>query len=828
MAGVNLLVNLNLDRFLFGEFRFAAGSHPRRRNARLHLCQLAPLTDDRIGGELQADSRVANANHVAVAEFPCRFDASVINEDAAPALHVLDKHLFTFLKKTGVPAGDQQIVVEAHMRVIRTRSPANNHLVQIERVYPFFAFVNAAERHNGRGKTAHTGCPLIVRCRNQPGKEKTPFEGSAFAGQNFWQIPKIQLIPSVGMATNQLFEPGREVGAGRFAIERVLGQGGMGVVCQAHDYMLNKTVALKFLSPEIQANHAALEAMRNETRKSLDLTHPNIIRIYDFHHFADELPFISMEFIEGITLAYLKGEQPDRLFAWEAIESLMPQLCAALAYAHDVGIIHRDLKPANMMLDQNQRLRIADFGLSVTAGDPEENAEMGTSGTPCYMSPQQIVGVPSQPSDDIYALGATLYELLTSQPPFYRGDVITQVRNSPAPSMTARLIELGRENEIPTHVERLVMDCLEKDPDLRPPSIEAVAERLGAANTQSAYGIGVVSSDPSIPVPVATKRDKYKGKSAIGPVAAFCFVAIAASLFLNKLKTPPEAVPVGSIPLGTRAQSPVATLKPANLAKPLAIAPLLKAAHEIRLLKYAGRSGAGSAVNYNKYPLLAGSPRWRFVDNRLIGSVRAPNDPRHDAVAQLLFSAGDAGDFLFGVNWKSRTTNTTAPTIYYRCEATEPTSLEAADISLDGIATMPDRPEAMHFQGVLPPYRITTKARMSTGRFGAHDWAIMGEPEIADLIMKLSNSSLVRGGGSWFIIQCRGSRVRHIVNGETVAEIDLLDEAAKSKDENRRKLIEKHSTHRTTIGFELAATALSPKVEVEFGEFYFAGPSQNR
>ncbi|MGY8675237.1 MAG: hypothetical protein ACKVHO_21910 [Verrucomicrobiia bacterium] len=94
--------------------------------------------------------------------------------------------------------------------------------------------------------------------------------------------------------------------------------------------MLNKRVALKCLSPAIQHNPTALEIMRSETRKSLELTHPNIIRIYDFHHFADELPFISMEYVEGITMSYLKSQQPERLFAWEMLEPLMPQLCAAL------------------------------------------------------------------------------------------------------------------------------------------------------------------------------------------------------------------------------------------------------------------------------------------------------------------------------------------------------------------------------------------------------------------------------------------------------------------------------------------------------------------
>ncbi|MBG87511.1 MAG: hypothetical protein CMO80_11505 [Verrucomicrobiales bacterium] len=140
------------------------------------------------------------------------------------------------------------------------------------------------------------------------------------------------------MSPDERFAPGTLFGAGRFVIESILGRGGMGVVCLAKDEMLNKRVALKFLSPSIQYNPIALEIMRSETRKSLELTHPNIIRIYDFHHFADELPFISMEYVEGITMNYLKAQQ---------LEPFMPQICAALNYAHGEGIIHCDVNSAN-------------------------------------------------------------------------------------------------------------------------------------------------------------------------------------------------------------------------------------------------------------------------------------------------------------------------------------------------------------------------------------------------------------------------------------------------------------------------------------------------
>lgn len=614
--------------------------------------------------------------------------------------------------------------------------------------------------------------------------------------------------------SGRVFEVGAEVGAGRFVIERALGQGGMGVVCQAHDQMLNKQVALKFLSPQIQANQDALEAMRNETRKSLELTHPNIIRIHDFHHFSNELPFISMEYIEGITLSFLKSEQPHRLFSWGMIEPYVPQLCAALSYAHGVGIIHRDLKPANMMLDQNQRLKLADFGLSVTAGDREENDGMGASGTPCYMSPQQIVGVPSQPTDDIYALGATLYEFLTSQPPFYKGDILFQVRETVPSSMRERLLELGRENAIPPHVEALILDCLQKDPEQRPQSIDEVAERLGADASKTGFIM------PGNVAPKSEPKEKtgYKGKTAVGPVTAFCFVIVSAALILNKLKSP-ELTPEPSQNSG-----PAKELAPAGNAsavKPVILGALAPSASEIRLLLRAGQSGAGSAVGHNRYGFSADSPRWRLVNNTLHGEVTQPSNPELESVSQLVLPIGEQRDFVFGFAWRP-VTGGASPKVFYRCVATTPESKDSADISIDGISFNPDSRDRIQLQGIVSPYRINTTAVGALRKFAEFDWRGMGEAPVADMIMKLTQSELVKAGGRWLIVQCRGDIVRHIVNGEEVSEFSLADEADHSREDSRRQLIEKHARQTATVALELRSTQSSGGVRMEFSDFFFA------
>jgi len=159
--------------------------------------------------------------------------------------------------------------------------------------------------------------------------------------------------------------PGQKVGGGRYTLVRFLGKGGMGVVWLAQDGRLDEQVALKFLAGEIAYNPEALEDMRRETCKSRKLSHPNIIRIHDLHEGEGELPFISMEYIEGAALSSIKAQRPNRLFPWPEIQPLMKQLCEALDYAHAQKVIHRDLKPANMLVTRDGVLKLADFGIRV-------------------------------------------------------------------------------------------------------------------------------------------------------------------------------------------------------------------------------------------------------------------------------------------------------------------------------------------------------------------------------------------------------------------------------------------------------------------------------
>jgi serine/threonine protein kinase len=277
----------------------------------------------------------------------------------------------------------------------------------------------------------------------------------------------------------------------RYTLRRTLGRGGMGVVWLARDDELERDVALKFLPELIVHDRAVLSDLKRETRRSLELTHKNIVRIYDFIH--DQMSgCISMEYVDGDTLSNLRTDRPHKIFEPHEISEWVSQLCDALDYAHNhAKIVHRDLKPSNLMVNQRGELKVADFGIARSLSDSMSMLTMdrGKSGTLLYMSPQQLDGERGSHLDDVYSLGASVFELLTSKPPFYSGNVDRQIREKLPPKMNDRRKELELEGEpIDETWEEVVRKCLAKDPSRRPQSVSEVAKILSVPSPKTRRG----------------------------------------------------------------------------------------------------------------------------------------------------------------------------------------------------------------------------------------------------------------------------------------------------------------------------------------------------
>lgn len=274
---------------------------------------------------------------------------------------------------------------------------------------------------------------------------------------------------------------------GRYVLAGELGRGGMGVVWRAQDEILGESVALKFLPDYVTHDAVALEELKEETRRARRLTHPNIVRVHDFIQ-QDGVAAVSMEFIDGATLTQRRLNLPGRLFSVTALAPLTGQLCAALEYAHRTAkTAHRDLKPANVLVTHEGVAKMADFGIARSLSETRTRLTMpgnkGASGTLAYMSPQQMRGDRPQATDDIYALGATLYELFAGKPPFFRGDLVSlmlQIRDRPPPPIATMRTELEMVGEpVPAAWEEVIIACLAKEPQARPQSAAEVAARLG-------------------------------------------------------------------------------------------------------------------------------------------------------------------------------------------------------------------------------------------------------------------------------------------------------------------------------------------------------------
>lgn len=300
-------------------------------------------------------------------------------------------------------------------------------------------------------------------------------------------------------ATLKGFSPGQRV-FNRYTLQRLLGRGGMGVVWLVRDEELGRDSAMKFLPEVVAADRAAIADMKREVRRAIDLAHPHIIKTHDF--ITDgRTAGVSMEYIPGGTVGAARLDEPGQVFGVDKLGPWLRQLCVALEYAHETGeVVHRDLKPSNLMIDARGRLKVVDFGIAASLSESVSRVskQMGSSGTPVYMSPQQMMGEPPAVTDDLYAVGATLMELLTGKPPFHSGNIMMQVQGKAAPRVNDRRVQAGLP-PIPTAWDDVIAACLAKDPAERPASAADLARFI--EGSAPAPAPRVVEPPLVVPVP---------------------------------------------------------------------------------------------------------------------------------------------------------------------------------------------------------------------------------------------------------------------------------------------------------------------------------------
>jgi eukaryotic-like serine/threonine-protein kinase len=308
--------------------------------------------------------------------------------------------------------------------------------------------------------------------------------GSAVTQATLWAAFTVVLATLISNVTFHLRRSiARVRRLGQYRLLEKIGEGGMGVVYRAEHEMLKRPTAVKLLAPQ-SAGEKNLRRFEREARLTARLTNPHTVTVYDFGRTPEGAFYYVMEYLDGLDLERLVREEGP-LPAGRVL-NILRQVCEALEEAHALGLIHRDIKPANILLSEwggiADYAKVVDFGLvkDVTAEEARLTRDDVFPGTLQYLAPETIQdGNATDPRSDLYALGAAAYYLLTSTPLFDGRpiEIIQSHLNASPQPLSARL---GRP--VPDKLERVVLACLEKDPNLRPQSAKELADRLASCD----------------------------------------------------------------------------------------------------------------------------------------------------------------------------------------------------------------------------------------------------------------------------------------------------------------------------------------------------------
>ncbi len=296
---------------------------------------------------------------------------------------------------------------------------------------------------------------------------------------------RIELLRKQRSATGHLYSSGSRtndagatafVGDVRYDLIEEIGRGGMGVVYRARDTRLDRTVALKRLPEGLRRHHPrALQFFLREAQSAARLNHPNIVTLYDADQ-QDGQFFITMELLEGQPLQTILHERGQ--LSPSNVLGIARQTCRGLDYAHEQGVVHRDIKTANLFVTTERVVKIMDFGLAKVL-EEVRGATTLVSGTPYYMSPEQVLGQDVDHRSDLYSLGVMLFELATGRVPFDTGEVAYHHRHSPAPDPRSL------RPDLPDDLAELILRLLSKNPDDRMQSAGEVLDALTAIDPEA-------------------------------------------------------------------------------------------------------------------------------------------------------------------------------------------------------------------------------------------------------------------------------------------------------------------------------------------------------
>jgi eukaryotic-like serine/threonine-protein kinase len=352
---------------------------------------------------------------------------------------------------------------------------------------------------------------------------------------------------------------------GRYIVESVLGEGGMGIVYLCTHQLLYKRVAMKVLRSDFARNEEVVARFLNEARSASAIGNPHIVNISDFGRLPDGSVYFIMEYLEGDALTHVIKE-----LSIERILHIARQIAEALSAAHVMDIVHRDLKPDNILLlthgSETDFVKILDFGIAkVSTAESRLTLAGSVFGTPCYMSPEQAAGTTVDHRSDIYSLGVILYEMVSGHVPFDSDNFMT-ILSKHMYQMPIHLRDLDalRIQKIPTGLEEVIMKCLSKRPEQRYQSmqevideLEKVAQGMLPNATTVETGMTVECNEapaqpenreadkaPSVPAPSTAPRSRvsrYVGLISIAIVAALA-IAVFTHRSVNATATVDQEV----------------------------------------------------------------------------------------------------------------------------------------------------------------------------------------------------------------------------------------------------------------------------------------------